>query len=358
MKSMNYFICRALLCAAALFAYFCSGFVFAEGKGMTIKDLAISPDGRMVAFQYEDEESKRQGLGLLDWKAGKITPIPSPPGKDVSNASFADDGKRILAMTSDRGSGQIVSIDLATLKMSQLMQARRGWQAPAFQPGTDNILIVAGGLGTYYHLRLVNPKDGTETTILDEKHGFIAGIFHPYFVAQDEIVFQAITPVDPQQLQEVLALVPKDTETIAYRLHFGGRPQIILADMTENKADPVNRGIGFVSATADGKRLAFIAKSRIEPSTERGAYNLEVFTLTDGVLKQVTDLRSFMSYARMSRDGSTVVLSSLPNSNLRSNPRFAGLAPSVLDLRTGKVTPTNLNELLQKRPDFRLPSSR
>lgn len=322
---------------------------------MAIENFAISPDGRMVAFQYKDGESGFHGLGLFEWETGKLSPIPRALGTHLGNASFSPDGKRLLAMTSTAGSGQIVSIDLATSRMTELAQARRGWQAPVFQPGTDNVLVVVGGPGIYYHLKLLNLKDGTETTILEEKVGFKVSLFTPSFVGANEIIFQAIAPADPQLRQAVLDLVPNDTETIAYRLEFGGRPEIILADVTANKVSPNERGASSVSASNDGKTLAFIAHSRSEPYNEAGAYNYEVFTLKDGMLKQMTDLRSYMSLAKVSYDGSTIVFSSVPNRHVRSNPRFGGLNPLLLDLRTGKVTPTHLLEALQQRSDFKLP---
>lgn len=327
---------------------------------MTIENLAISPDGGMVAFQYMDMESRRRGLGLFEWQSGKLTPIPRLPGMpNMGTASFSPDGQRLLAMASVVTDGQVVnqlvSIDLATLRIAKLAEARRGSVQPGYQvlqPGTDNILLVLRGPGVRYHLKLLDPNTGAETTILEEKDGFWSLIASPYFVGQDEVIFQAISPVATHMRQAVLALVPRDTELITYRLKFGGYPEIILTDLTANKASPNERGISFVSASGDGKTLAFIARSRSEPYDERGAYNLEIFTLIDGALKQMTNLRSHMGYAEMSRDGSTVVFGA---KRVREGPRWAGHDIYILDLRTGKVTPTSLVGALQQRSDFKLP---
>lgn len=351
---------RHFLMMIAILSTICSSYcASAKGNNMKIDDLAISPDGRTIAFQYLDEESGRHGLGLLDWHSGKLTPIPTLPGKShIGSASFTPDGKSLLAMTSSARDGQIVSVDLATLQMTKLAEAKRGWHSPVEQPGTDNILLVAGvyGLEWNYYV-LLDPNTSTERIIIPPKEGFlVGGLFRPYFVAQDEIVFQAYAPKDPEVQKKVRAVVADDgkiiTTNMAYHLKFGGKPEPILTNVIVNKASPQDGGISFVSASGDGKIFAFIANSRSEPLNRQGAYNLEIFIQKDGTIQQMTNMQSHMAYAEMSRDGTTVVFGAKTD---RSSPRGEGHDFYIFDFQTSKVIPTNLRELLSQHLEFRLP---
>lgn len=328
---------------------------------MILENFAISPDGRTVAFQYLDQESKRHGLGLLEWETGKLNPIPSSPGTDIGgNPSFSYDGKRLVAMLSGSTSGEIGIIDLATLQITERAPAGRGWRHPVFQPGTDNILFVTGGPGTRNHLKLVNLSDRTEQTVLEEKDGFRVGILQPSFVSQNEIIFQAISPADTKLTQEVVDISKRPaigngtSVKMVYRLKIGERPEIILKEITAHSARlitaPVQLGprIGSVSASRDGKAIVFTDLSSVEPHT-KGVYNYEIFKLEDGKLTQMTHLLSHLYAARVSYDGSTVAFGVIPKRRVQDVDLF------ILNVRTGEVRPTHLLKKLAEHPEFNLP---
>jgi hypothetical protein len=93
--------------------------------------------------------------------------------------------------------------------------------------------------------------------------------------------------------------------------------------------------------------MAFLGKSTQAPLNERGEYNWEVFTLEDRRQKQVTNLRSFLSFARISDNGAIIAFGADPT-------RAKNLDLSILNLRTGDVVATGLLARLQLSPDFRL----
>ncbi len=302
--------------------------------------------------------------GCSNGETGKLTPIPSPPGKHVVNASFSYDGKRLVAMVSDATSGQIVGIDLATLKLTELAQAQRGWNQPVFQPGTDNLLLLVGGPsvrpGGRYYLKLLNMSDHTEQTVLEEEAGFRA-IFRVSFVSQNEIIFQARAPADTKLTQEVVEIVKMPaignttTAMIVYRLPIGGRPEIILKEITAHSARSVTGAavqfdprISSVSASRDGKTIVFTDLSLVTPHT-KGVYNYEIFKLEDGKLMQMTHLLGHLHAARVSHDGSTVAFGMIPKRRLQDLDLF------IMNVRTGEVKPTRLLEKLAEHPEFKLP---
>lgn len=336
----------------------------AKGGNKMLEDFAISPDGRTVAFQYVDKGSKRHGLGLLEWESGKLTPISSPKGTDIGgNPRFSYDGKRLVAMMSDSTSGQIVSIDIISQKLTLLARAGRGWNTPVFQPGTDNVLFVDGGPsvrpGGHYYLKLLNLLDHTEQTVVEEKDGFRA-IFHPSFVSQSEIIFQARSPADTKLVQEVVDLVKRPganrSADLVYRLSIGARPEIILKEITSHSARDVdstvvkfNPRITSVSASRDGKAIVFIDLSSLTPHTKGAGYNYELFKLENGKLTQMTQLLSLLHVARISYDGSTVAFGKIPERRVQDLDLF------ILNVLTGEVRSTHLLEKLAERPDFNLP---
>ena len=88
-----------------------------------------------------------------------------------------------------------------------------------------------------------------------------------------------------------------------------------------------------------------IHRSLVEPKTNRGTYNYELFKLENGKLEALTNLRSHLLSAHVSLDGSTVAFGSDPKRR-REWDLF------ILDMKTGKIRATNLLKRLAKHPKF------
>jgi len=323
---------------------------------LVLEVFAPSPDGRVVAFQYHDLSAGQNdlGLGFLDLQSGKLTRIPNPPGKQLSEPSFSRDGKRLAAAMGNLHSlaaTQITIIDPATLKTVTTVNPNP-WEVayPVFQPGSDNVLFVATNPGVPKQLRLLDLANNDEHSILDPAEGFYT-IFQPSFVGPDDVLFQAMSPRDLALKQSAVDLLGKDRYDpalrITYRLHFGERPEIFLPELTRSRTGPLLPGIPYLTASRDGETIAFIGLSIADPYNEHHQYNYEVFALRNGQERQMTNLRSLLAYAHISFDGMTVAFGSDP-----TRRKIVDLF--VLDMRSGKVTATGLLNKLQSNPEFRL----
>jgi Tol biopolymer transport system component len=335
-----------------LFISFACGFAYAKGDEVKIERFSISPDGKIVAFEYLHPKLGRS-LGLWEWQTGKLTPIFTPSNASLRDGDFTPDGKHLLSIAYYADTHHLVSIDLATLQATELAKIDRTWSSPILQPGTDKVIFVVNE-GRHYLISL-DIKTGEVTTILKKYSGFKALIGTPYFIGKDEIVFDAMAPLEPDLHQQIASLGIAEFENIVCRMRFGAKPELMLTDQVNHKTKLKNAGISSISASRDGRILAFVGLSLIQPRNEEGAYNLEIFTVRDGVVNQVTNLRSYLALANMSLDGSAIVFSSVPNRHTSSNPRFGNFYPYVLDLHTGKITQTNLVELLQQDTRFNQP---
>jgi Tol biopolymer transport system component len=309
---------KGLVLAVALLPL--CGVAHAKGE-FTLQDLAISPDGRVVAFQFSPAKGP-DGLGLYEWQTGRLKRIPNPLGKRLGAPSFAYDGERLAVVSQNLTEGvvsDIAVVDLAALSVTQITHANhsgtRGKTNPVFQPGTDNILYVERGIGVFNHLKLVNIYSGTERTVLDESHGFINSIFRASFVGLEEIYFTAIAPANPRLQKEVDDLGAENTSaTIAYRLNFGGEPEILSPQSEIRLRDKFyHAGLSSLSSSKDGRTTIFISKTNRE-STSKFFYDVFKFD-SSGSEDRLTHLNGYLTHARISYNGSIVAFFPIPTGN-------------------------------------------
>lgn len=316
----------------------------------------MSPDGQTVAFTYCDRNVRHCRLGLLDLTNDRIVHIPAPSGKQLKHPFYSYDGKRLAAILLDaatNGDSQIVVIDPATLQITPVTEGRGIRRFPVFQPGTGNILYVAkaGRPHRFPHLRLLNLSDRTETIILDAKRGFRLAIAAPSFVDPTEIIFDALGPVDPELVIAVENIGRTKSELIIFGLLFGGRTKIILKNLqsrTQKIIGYKRPNISNITASENGKRIVFIDLSTSKPYQIGVGYNRDLFMMERGKLTQITNLRSHLAFPDISYDGSTVAFGA-DSSRRKQFDLF------ILDLKTGKLRPTNLRDRLAKHPAFSAP---
>lgn len=323
-----------------------------EANEVKITRLLISPDGNTVVFQFINRLN-RVGTGLWDWRNAKLRAIENPQSKSLRDPSFTPDGKRLLALTEggsteSKASDELVSVDLTTLKISGITHLPHPtlgfWSDPVLQPGGEKVLFL---VKRPYHLVLFDLKTGQVTKVLDERVGFRFSLGGVRFVGAEEVIFSGMNPMEPSLAQKAAELQIRASDVAAYRFRFGGQVELVYPTMpTADRNDP---GVSSISASGDGRKLGFVALSRKIPYNEKGQYNLEFFTLEDGVITQRTDLQSHMAYAQMSSDACAVVFGVKKD---REGPRSHGHKFHVLDLHTGVVTSIDLAELMKQAPDF------
>ena len=333
--------CLAIV-AALLLVIACGSVQAGDATSVLLENFAVSPDGRVVAFQFLGP--KGRGVGLYEWQTGKLTRVPNPPDTYAGEPSFSYDGKYLAMGIQKRTEGaasNIAVVDLTTLALTQLTHgdpsSHRIMGNPVFQPGTDDILYVEHSILVPGQLKLLNISTGAETVVLEPNNGFYT-IFRPFFVGPEEVYFQAIGPRNKDKKKDVEDLgASAGATTLTYRLHFGGLPEIVWPELQRGRKNPQQPSVVYLSASKGGKTIVGIVG-------EKDFY--EIFELKDNIkLMRLTSLEGNSSMANISYDGTTVAFG-FDTIRGRNHDLF------ILAMQSNKVTPTNLLAKLNGNPDF------
>ena len=294
------------------------------GPRYGLQDLALSPDGHLLAVRFFDHELKKPGFGLYDWQRGKFTAIRSPaPDRGFTDPSFSPDGKSLVAVSGN----QIVRIALDSLAVTALTEGGEGFkESPVFLPDDSGILYVTGSPA---HYMLIDLADRREKEMLDPALGF-GRLSRAFFGGPDRIIFTAANPAD-FTLREQLEQFPDSrpaTDLHVYGMKFGAMPELILKNLwiEGKKKSPWFSGQQTLQASKDAKRIIFIDQ--------------ELFLIEGSELKQMTHLDSALIAASISYDGSTAAFGC--DSSHSGDYRLC-----VLDLNSGKVTKIGLQSDLR-----------
>jgi WD40 repeat protein len=101
---------------------------------------AFSPDGRLVAVSL-------RGRGLALWNARKLQPVGAPlrdTGGEVGPLAFAPDGRRLAAVTWDRGQKTVVLTIWDVPSRTRLRKTRLDVADAAFSPDWSTIATITG----------------------------------------------------------------------------------------------------------------------------------------------------------------------------------------------------------------------
>lgn len=321
--------------------------------GINFSDVVPSPDGKIIAFEYADNSLGRNylGVGLFEWKIGKLTRIPNPDNRQLSSPSFSHDGKRLLV-----GVGaingfypfQISTVDLNTLKTTPLTPEGDGKLFPVFQPGTDNILYVRGTPGSLNGLNLFNPMTKTDRALVDDKNGFFF-IMRPAFIGQNDIIFQARGPRNTMLREQAAELAHSASYAITYTLHIGGDVQVFSPEAERQSSENfLNDGaFSHVSASNAGKTLAYTAGKQASSPDKKNTILHELYASTNGKTSQLTNNGRNISLSHLSYDGLLIAFVSDI-----TEPKNFDLF--LYDMRTGETISTGLRERIATDPTFAL----
>lgn len=346
-----------------------SSLSFGKSKenAVNIQRYDISPDGSLLLVEFVHPKRGVQ-TALYDWRKEKLTvlqaTVPEAGNGPLVHARFTPDGKSLLALSVlklgpdryDAYDAHLVKVDITSQSVTHLARlpliehlrpdpskgeaSYEYWWYPTLQPGTNKVLFVINHY-TRYFLREFDLTTGQFRTILDEKDGFSVLIGEPHFIGPDEIVFLGIDPKSAELRAQAEAIGLDRSDLASYRLKFGEPLKRIMPTTTAQ----VEGRFDIRSASTDGKRFLLIGLSQVEPYNERRQFNIEIFILTDGRLKQHTHMRSHMGGAVMSGDGRIAIFKARFD---REGPRDVGHEFYAIDLGTDQVTPLPVLELLRR----------
>jgi hypothetical protein len=325
--------------------------------GPQIFDFAISPDGRLIAFDFViTGKAGCEGLGLYDWQADTLTRIPNPPGSVVTVPSFSYDGRR-LAVTMRTGLSpldtDIAVIDLATgaiVPATRRDPKERVVRTGAvFQPRTGNILFVEEGLSVPRHLKMLNIETHTEAVVLGQRAGFRTGLYRISFVDEEEIYFTARSPVDPDLRSALTNLLGPGhgsmvASTVGYRFRFGGKPEILLPELQRTLLVGLHiEGPASLTASRGGAVVVYVGINNPGPEWSPLCDLYQI--LPDGSSHRLTNLEGIIDAARISYDGSTVAFTLAKNGKLP-------LELMIFDMKRKKLTTSDLRRKLFLDPNL------
>jgi hypothetical protein len=121
----------------------------------------------------------------------------------------------------------------------------------------------------------------------------------------------------------------------------------------------VGSGPTSFAASRHGERILFIDRSLTEEDRVKkertGPFRYDLFVIEAGVTRQVTHLEGYLGRQAISYDGSTAAFGTYakPSTDFTYEPAAARIIElSIVDLRTGAVTKTDLVDRLNKDPRF------
>ncbi len=136
-----------------------------DGPGGSLGSAAFSPDGRWLAWSYQDASAPERLFRLRVWDlaTGTIAREFSKPDQHLTAPTFSPDGRCLVAFTTQ---GEIVRWELATGKERRpLLGHRANWGThfPALAFSADGTLLASGSSDTVGYLwdlgtRLHPPK--------------------------------------------------------------------------------------------------------------------------------------------------------------------------------------------------------
>jgi hypothetical protein len=314
----------------------------------TFADFNISANGEAIVFEVENEGTSF-GLGVYDWRTEQVRRIPNPFNGYFSDGSFSSDGEFLCAVKVFRVGGMrysnIVRIDTRSFEWVDVTKPLAGASYvsyPVFRPGSDHILFCEHDDPGPTELKLLESSPERVVSIIDRQNGF-SSIFRSSFTSAESVIFPGIYPWG-RDLESKIDRSLLGGEQI-YKVRFGGKPELALPNIESGIPRP---GAGFVSVSCSQNSTKIIALglSMDQPRRNGGEFNYEVFQLNEAAAPaQLTHVRGYLGFCRVSYDGSVVCFGSKDE---RNSPTDL----NVMDLLTGMIVRTSLRRRLESIAEF------
>ena len=297
-----------------------------------IRSLAISPDGKLIAVDFGEDNTSFIYKVIVD--TGVATRLTDAKTGAESSPAFSPDGKRI-AYSYSPGNGAHASIITGNVDGSGLRSCSPSSSGgndywPLFSPDNKTIIFARSGYyGSYSPIAQAHPHawsfyaadlDGTNVRQLTDESFYMA------------------SPPSASPDGKNIVVVTEDLDTprkiSIYSLDHIGKPLLMLRPHVPKEADHKDPILDYPNYTADGKSILFMAASngKLWSGYDYDVYRVDIGT---GAVERLTEGNGFATDLRVSADGKTAVFLKWL-SDRRGTPVTNELY--LLDVETHKLT--------------------
>lgn len=296
-----------------------------------IESVAISPDGKLIAFSFVKEDT--EFIYKLEVDTGNATRLTSVTTGWESSPDFSPDGKRI-AFTYSPGTGRQSSVVIGNVDGSDLgpWAATTGEISPVFSGDGKAIIFSRSSFyGSYspiaqphYHgwRFYVSDLDGTNVQELTNESFYMAS--------------PASASADGKSMVVETESIDTGRQIAIYALDRPGQPIQSLRPHVPKEADHKDPIFAFPNFMPDGKSILFMAASNGKLPWSGFDYDVYRVDIATGALEKFTKGNGYASYLRVSADGKTAVFLKW-RSDWQSTPNRSKLY--LLDIQSHKLTP-------------------
>jgi Tol biopolymer transport system component len=309
---------------------------YGRGSSGRIGSLAISPDGKFIAVDFETDRSSFVYVIPVD--TGVARRLTNAKDGTEFGPSFSADGKRIAFSyrPGDNGRSRIVVVNVDGSDLHQWSPSGADDFSPVFSP--DGKTVVFGRsryFGSYspvaqphYHAWdfYASDLEGTDLRQITNESFYMASA-------------PAISP-DGENMMVVTEGNDTPQEIAVYSLNHVGKPILTLRPHIPREVDPKNPTLDCPNYMPDGKTILFMAASEGGRTFDYEVYRLDLKT---SLVERLTNRNGYATDLRVSANGKTAVF-------LKSRLNWLGTPISyqicLLDIASHKLTPlviTGLN---------------
>jgi Tol biopolymer transport system component len=302
-----------------------------------IRSVAISPDGKLIAADFEKDNTSFIYLIAVD--TGTATRLTDAKTGAESGPAFSPDGKRI-AYSYRSGNGAHSSIVIGNVDGSD----RHPWPSsqgsdywPVFSPDNKTIIFARSGYyGSYSPIAQPHPHawnfyaadlDGANVRQLTNEQFYKAS---PLSVSPDGKHMAVVTEgIDTPQQIAIYSLDQPEKPSLSLRPHVPGESKL-------------GQEFDFPNYMPDGKSILFMAASDGKLPWSAFDYDIYRVDIETGALERLITGNGFASDLKVSADGRTAVFLKW-HSDWHRTPNKSELY--LIDLQSHKLTPFKVTGL-------------